>query len=675
MAGTSFFQILIKIAKQGGGDDEAIKGLYRLKSTVGSMIGVFGAVTGVAYTLNKAYKEIAGTTIDYANSVREVMNATGLQSEEASRLIQFTEDLGVTTESLIKAMIKLGKMGIDPTVENLAKMSDAYLALAPGTERITFLTENFGKSGTDLARTMELGSDAIRERNDAINGALVLDQQAIDMVELNKVALNDLNDAWDEFKIILGVGVIPEVTRFIEMGADLVSALFDQDGALNTLGETLYEFGTKRVEAAREASIEAANALRDHAEALLGAVEPTEALAQAQEDLTTEMDILKAAMSGDLQEAYGDYSEKMGDLTKEHDELTASLQQLTDWGYGPTSEKVKDLNEKLAENEQKQKDVAKATELATAKMIYQNVAAKLDAKSQLELARSLGLISERDYAVASALDALTQKYDANRDGVVDAAEGVEQYIRDVQELTKKINNLPDDQVINIATNYISTGTPPTPPPPCFLAGTKIATPEGERAIEEMQVGDQVWSREPDGQLIETTVARVFRHGRALSSCHYVINGRVRVTGNHPLHVNNGWMEARNICRGDLLTTITGQEQVTSFEMIAGEVETWNLEIGHACHNYFAEGVLAHNKETEESGYAGGGVAYGPRAGHWELLHGTEAVIPLKGGAVPVTLQGGGGESISFAGATFNITLSGGASMGDFMQSLMDAAGK
>lgn len=49
------------------------------------------------------------------------------------------------------------------------------------------------------------------------------------------------------------------------------------------------------------------------------------------------------------------------------------------------------------------------------------------------------------------------------------------------------------------------------------------------------------------------------------------------------------------------------------------------------------------------GYAGGGIASGPESGHWELLHGTEAVIPLQNGNIPVQLQGGaagGGNNIT-----------------------------
>jgi len=41
-----------------------------------------------------------------------------------------------------------------------------------------------------------------------------------------------------------------------------------------------------------------------------------------------------------------------------------------------------------------------------------------------------------------------------------------------------------------------------------------------------------------------------------------------------------------------------------------------------------------------AGYAAGGIAAGPDSGHLAMLHGTEAVIPLAGGAIPVAISGG-----------------------------------
>lgn len=58
-------------------------------------------------------------------------------------------------------------------------------------------------------------------------------------------------------------------------------------------------------------------------------------------------------------------------------------------------------------------------------------------------------------------------------------------------------------------------------------------------------------------------------------------------------------------------------------------------------------MLAANGGTP-NGFADGGISSGPASGHAEMLHGTEAVIPLKNGSVPVQMQGGGDNSMLMA---------------------------
>lgn len=63
-------------------------------------------------------------------------------------------------------------------------------------------------------------------------------------------------------------------------------------------------------------------------------------------------------------------------------------------------------------------------------------------------------------------------------------------------------------------------------------------------------------------------------------------------------------------------------------------------------NYTASGQTAgHNQQNIgplSGGYAEGGISTGPTSGHLEMLHGTEAVIPLKNGSVPVDMGGNSG---------------------------------
>jgi len=58
--------------------------------------------------------------------------------------------------------------------------------------------------------------------------------------------------------------------------------------------------------------------------------------------------------------------------------------------------------------------------------------------------------------------------------------------------------------------------------------------------------------------------------------------------------------------------------------------------------------------SENPNYAEGGIARGPASGYPATLHGTEAVIPLRGGAVPVTISGESGGAVGPMNINLNI---------------------
>ncbi len=80
------------------------------------------------------------------------------------------------------------------------------------------------------------------------------------------------------------------------------------------------------------------------------------------------------------------------------------------------------------------------------------------------------------------------------------------------------------------------GEPPCPI--CLAAGTRIATPDGEVAVEDIRVGMRVWSLDGSGRRIVATVVRAGR--AAVPATHRVIrltldDGRVlRASPGHPL---------------------------------------------------------------------------------------------------------------------------------------------
>jgi hypothetical protein len=90
-----------------------------------------------------------------------------------------------------------------------------------------------------------------------------------------------------------------------------------------------------------------------------------------------------------------------------------------------------------------------------------------------------------------------------------------------------------------------------------------------------------------------------------------------------------------------------EDMQTALDMLAGKQYSVDVVLNAlasissgASAALYQNGNTTKTKQTQQGGFAEGGISTGPASGHMELLHGTEAVIPLQNGSVPVQLQGG-----------------------------------
>lgn len=116
-----------------------------------------------------------------------------------------------------------------------------------------------------------------------------------------------------------------------------------------------------------------------------------------------------------------------------------------------------------------------------------------------------------------------------------------------------------------------------------------------RSIENVNSGDKVQSYDfATGRLVENVVVEKYTHPENKS--YLMINGRLGVTGNHRLWVNNReWKRADQIKIGDGLTDNNSVIVVVrEIENVVDSGEVYNLHLASENHNYFANGILSHN---------------------------------------------------------------------------------
>ena len=169
---------------------------------------------------------------------------------------------------------------------------------------------------------------------------------------------------------------------------------------------------------------------------------------------------------------------------------------------------------------------------------------------------------------------------------------------DVVDLAKNLDNVSDtaDTIYDGVKAYTKADIPD-----CFIAGTLISTAEGAVSIEDISVGDYVWSMDSETgtvalkQVVETFV------NETTAVTHVTINGEIITsTQTHPYYVEGkGWVLAQNLHVGDILVMLNGERvilELVQHEILETPVITYNFEV-EGFHTYFVgdSGIFVHNK--------------------------------------------------------------------------------
>jgi hypothetical protein len=134
---------------------------------------------------------------------------------------------------------------------------------------------------------------------------------------------------------------------------------------------------------------------------------------------------------------------------------------------------------------------------------------------------------------------------------------------------------------------------------CLLAGTKILTKNDASVnIEDVKVGDEVFGlNEKTAQTKLVRVAEVFKHENTSGYYRIILeNGtRLEITGNHPVYIASDACKRTDELKVNYtLFTERGSIKITRIEFIPESSTVYNFEVSDT-HNYFANGVLVHNK--------------------------------------------------------------------------------
>ncbi|WP_342428628.1 polymorphic toxin-type HINT domain-containing protein [Paenibacillus sp. FSL L8-0158] len=133
---------------------------------------------------------------------------------------------------------------------------------------------------------------------------------------------------------------------------------------------------------------------------------------------------------------------------------------------------------------------------------------------------------------------------------------------------------------------------------CFTAGTKVQTDEGEKPIEEVEVGDKVLAKDDEtGEMAYKEVEWLYQRD-VEETYNITVGGEViTTTDEHPFWiVGKGWVKSKDLEVGDVLTTSDGKElAIEKIEVKKGHDTVYNFKVKDF-HTYFVSnlGVWTHN---------------------------------------------------------------------------------
>ena len=412
-----------------------------LKKITGAIDGVSKSVLGINLTdiINPATMAAAalGTVAAvvkkgvadfaaYGEQVGDVSRKLGITAEESSKLIQVADDLEVDYSVLTQAMKEGLKDGIVPSIDGIAALAEEYQALKSPTDRAAFATDKFGRAGLEMQKMLETAPDQLREMGDAISySGLLMDEEGVQAAEDYRKAVDALQDSWNSLVQRTMPGIVKGLTNV--NNAITGSVVFY---------DLLAEAQERGIKLDYERS---GNTLQ---------------LAESTETLTKKLKLYDDEMKLSVlaQQSFREGERSTTPFVEDHTEAEIRLAETLDRRATSTDEVTEATEQATAAGIALYNQDMLASEAMknyTAELLFNKVAANLDADAALSLATQMGLVDEKTVIATERLNAITASFDTNKDGIVSADEGLKEYLATVAALNAQVLALPEDSYVTI----------------------------------------------------------------------------------------------------------------------------------------------------------------------------------------------------------------------------------
>jgi hypothetical protein len=403
----------------------------------------------------------------------------------------------------------MNKQGVTPSIDNLAKLADEYVATSDKSAFAEKAVKMLGRGYQTLIPLLAKGGKALREQTDAIEDGLIATDESIKAAREYEVALDNLDDKLLAVKMSIGNQLLPVMVDFatkmddsyraaeelryaLDMGIitqEEYNRAFTRTGQIGMGVEQVLEDNRQAIDAFKTSITQAGdeqsyfNARLNETQIAAGmTAEEIEALAKAENEAANQTLNLAGTFTGLVANAE-DFRSRQKDVSDELYETNRQIAELEGKSYltGDQRQQLEDLKIKQQELQAEYRKNAEEHATATNKIIFdiQTQVLAMDgltaAEAELLLASAegMGLV---DSASAEAARKILHVMEQVQSGAMDA----EQAIRKVQE---ELNAL-KDKTIKIKIRYTSEGA--------VLPSGEIANAEGGHYIVPASAGQEGW---------------------------------------------------------------------------------------------------------------------------------------------------------------------------------------
>jgi len=131
---------------------------------------------------------------------------------------------------------------------------------------------------------------------------------------------------------------------------------------------------------------------------------------------------------------------------------------------------------------------------------------------------------------------------------------------------------------------------------CFIRDTKILLPDGKgKMIQNISESDEIVTYDVTNDKYDICrINKKIKYTR-VDKGYLIINGELKITGNHRLWVNNSkWIRADDLKVNDfVMNNSKNKVKITKIERVDGRFDTYFLQLLNNYHTLFADNILVH----------------------------------------------------------------------------------